>query len=104
MDNEFSVAIVGGTGSLGSALAIRLAAPGVKVVIGSRDAQKAQQVGEMLKPNLRAGGLVGTTNREAVKHGELVVIAVPYEGPAQVIQDSKRQPGGETESGAVPAS
>jgi predicted dinucleotide-binding enzyme len=33
MDN-FTVAIVGGTGNLGSALALRLAAPGVKNIIG----------------------------------------------------------------------
>ena len=101
MDNEFSVAIVGGTGSLGSALAIRLAAPGVKVIIGSRDAQKAQKVVEMLKPNLRAGELVGTTNREAVKQGEFVVIAVPYEGQAQMIQDLKGQLSGKIVIDAV---
>jgi 8-hydroxy-5-deazaflavin:NADPH oxidoreductase len=101
MDNEFSVAIVGGTGTLGSALAIRLAAPGVKVIIGSRDAQKAQKVVEMLKPKLRAGELVGTTNREAVKQGEFVVIAVPYEGQAQMIQDLKGQLGGKIVIDAV---
>src|SRR5437667_12455025 len=103
MDNEFSVAIVGGTGSLGSALATRLAAPGVKVIIGSRDAQKAQKVVEMLKPNLRAGELGGTTNREAVKQGEFVVIAVPYEGHAQINQDLKGRLGGKsgTDEGAT---
>jgi len=35
--DQFSVAIVGGTGNLGSALALRLGAPGVKIIIGSRD-------------------------------------------------------------------
>ena len=56
MDN-LNVAIVGGTGNLGSALALRLGAPGVKVIIGSRDAQKAQTVVETLKPKMRAGEL-----------------------------------------------
>ena len=36
--DQFNVAIVGGTGNLGSALALRLGAPGVKIIIGSRDA------------------------------------------------------------------
>ena len=41
MEN-LAVAIVGGTGNLGSALALRLGAPGVKIIIGSRDAEKAK--------------------------------------------------------------
>lgn len=74
------VAIVGGTGNLGSALALRLGAPGVKIIIGSRDAEKAKKAVETLKPNLRAGEIFGSTNREAVKDANFVVIAVPYEG------------------------
>jgi 8-hydroxy-5-deazaflavin:NADPH oxidoreductase len=101
MDNQFSVAIVGGTGSLGSALALRLAAPGVKVIIGSRDAQKAQNVVATLKAKMRAGELIGTTNREAVKEGEFVIIAVPYEGQAQMVQDLKGQLSGKIVIDAV---
>jgi NADPH-dependent F420 reductase len=91
---EFSVAIVGGTGNLGGALAVRLAAPGVKVIIGSRDAQKAQNAVATLKPKMRGGELVGATNQEAVKQGEFVLIAVPYEGHAQMVQDLKGQVAG----------
>lgn len=93
MDN-LNIAIVGGTGNLGSALALRLGAPGVKVIIGSRDAQKAQTVVEALKPKMRAGELEGTTNQQAVKDANFVVIAVPYEGQAQMIQDLKGQVAG----------
>jgi len=85
------VAIVGGTGNLGAALAVRLSAPGVKIIIGSRDAEKAKKAVETLKPNLRAGEIVGTTNREAVKDANFVVIAVPYEGHAQMVSDLKGQ-------------
>ncbi len=93
MDN-FSVAIVGGTGNLGSALALRLGAPGVKIIIGSRDAAKARNAVETLKPKLRAGEMVGMTNQEAVKDANFVVIAVPYEGQAQMVQDLKGQVAG----------
>jgi hypothetical protein len=85
---------VGGTGNLGSALALRLGAPGVKVIIGSRDAQKAQTVVETLKPKMRAGELQGMTNQQAVQDANFVVIAVPYEGQAQMIQDLKGQVAG----------
>jgi len=89
--DQLNVAIVGGTGNLGSALALRLGAPGVKIIIGSRDAEKAKNAVATLKPKLRAGELFGTTNREAVKDADFVVIAVPYEGHAQMVSDLKGQ-------------
>lgn len=94
MENQFSVAIVGGTGNLGCALALRLGAPGVKIIIGSRDAEKASKAVASLKPSLRAGEIEGMTNQEAVKGAEFVVIAVPYEGHAQMVGDLKGQLGG----------
>lgn len=94
MENRFSIAIVGGTGNLGSALALRLGAPGVKIIIGSRDAEKAKNAVATLKPRLRAGELQGMTNREAVKDADFVVIAVPYEGHAQMVSDLRGQLGG----------
>jgi 8-hydroxy-5-deazaflavin:NADPH oxidoreductase len=90
MEN-FTVTIVGGTGNLGGALALRLGAPGVKIIIGSRDAEKAKKAVEALKSKLRAGEMFGTTNREAVKNADFVVIAVPYEGHAQMVSDLKGQ-------------
>jgi len=96
MENHFSIAIVGGTGNLGSALALRLGAPGVKIIIGSRDAEKAKNAVATLKPRLRAGELEGMTNRDAVKGAAFVVIAVPYEGHAQMVSDLKGQLGGKT--------
>lgn len=91
MENSFTIAIVGGTGNLGSALALRLGAPGVKVIIGSRDAEKAKKAVEALKPSLRAGEIVGMTNQAAVGGADFVVIAVPYEGHAQMVTDLKGQ-------------
>ena len=91
MENAFKVAIVGGTGNLGGALALRLGAPGVKIIIGSRDAEKAKKAVETLKPSLRAGEIEGMTNQGAVKGADFVIIAVPYEGHAQMVTDLKGQ-------------
>jgi len=91
MEREITIAIVGGTGNLGTALALRLAAPGVRVIIGSRDPEKAKTVVESLKPKVTQGRLEGRGNREAVKEAEFVVIAVPYEGHAKIIADLKGQ-------------
>src|ERR1044072_7504750 len=90
MEN-LSVAIVGGTGNLGSALALRLGAPGVKIIIGSRGAGKARNAVATLRPQLRAGEMSGTTNRDAVKDADFIVIAVPYVGHAQMVSDLKGQ-------------
>src|SRR5262245_48482693 len=91
MENAFTVAIIGGTGNLGGALALRLGAPGVKIIIGSRDGEKAKKAVETLKPSLRAGEIEGTTNQAAVKGADFVVIAVPYEGHSQMVSDLKGQ-------------
>ncbi len=102
MDKEFSVAIVGGTGNLGTALALRLAAPGVRVIIGSREREKALTVVESLKSKVRPGGrLEGESNQDAVKEAEFVVISVPYEGHAKIVADLKGQLAGKTIIDAV---
>ena len=62
------VAVAGGTGSFGRALAKRLAAAGYDVVIGSRDAARAAEAGDEL-------GVAGATNDEACRAADLVVIA-----------------------------
>ena len=101
MEKEFSVAIVGGTGNLGTALALRLAAPGVRVIIGSREREKALTVVESLKSKLTQGRLEGETNPEAVKQADFVVISVPYEGHAKIVADLKGQLAGKTIIDAV---
>ena len=63
------VALVGGTGPFGRALATRLAAAGVDVVVGSRDRERARAAAAEL-------GVEGATNAEAVADAHLVVLAV----------------------------
>jgi NADPH-dependent F420 reductase len=63
------VAIVGGTGAFGLALARRLVEAGDEVVLGSRDAHRAQEKAQ----EVRAAG--GATNEEAVRDVHLAVLA-----------------------------
>ncbi len=73
-----TVAVLGGTGKEGSGLAMRWAINGYRVIIGSRDAEKA--VAKAAEMNAELGGdyLVGMGNPEAAAQAELVVISVPY--------------------------
>lgn len=69
------VAVLGGTGSFGRALAQRLVAVGGdEVIIGSRDAERAQQTATEL------GGASGATNEDAVRGADLAVLAVKADG------------------------
>jgi NADPH-dependent F420 reductase len=64
------VAIVGGTGTFGRALAKRLQELGIdEVLVGSRDAERAQATAEML-------GVTGGQNADIVAGADLVVLAV----------------------------
>jgi NADPH-dependent F420 reductase len=66
------VAIVGGTGDFGLAVARHLVRAGDEVVIGSRDSDRAEEKG-------REVGSAGATNEEAVVGVELVVLATKAE-------------------------
>ena len=63
------VAILGGTGPFGRALAVRLAEAGDDVTIGSRDDERARSVAAEL-------GVDGKRNEQAVVGAELVILAV----------------------------
>jgi NADPH-dependent F420 reductase len=62
------VAIVGGTGGFGVALARRLVEAGDEVVIGSRDPERAREKAQEI-------GATGAANEEAVEGVDLVVLA-----------------------------
>jgi NADPH-dependent F420 reductase len=77
------VAILGGTGSFGRALAARLVAAGEdEVVIGSRDAARAAATAEEL-----GHGATGTTNERAVAGVDLAVLAVKAEGALETARE-----------------
>jgi NADPH-dependent F420 reductase len=78
------VAILGGTGSFGHALAHRLAAIGEdEIVIGSRDAGRAQEAAAKIE----GSHVTGATNEDAVRGADIVVLAVNAEGALDTARD-----------------
>jgi NADPH-dependent F420 reductase len=72
------VSIIGGTGALGFGLAVRLSHAGVPVIIGSRDAGRAQESAA------RAGrNVTGMENGDAAKAGEVVFLCVPFRNQSE---------------------
>ena len=73
MTSSQTVAVVGGTGKLGAAIARRLAKAGCKVIIGSRSAENASNAAKDL-----GFGLTGSTNADAARAGDIVIVTVPF--------------------------
>lgn len=73
MSNEAVIAVLGGTGDLGSAIARRLAKAGRKVIIGSRRAESGQEAAKRL-----GFGLTGTDLVSAAKMADIVIVTVPF--------------------------
>jgi NADPH-dependent F420 reductase len=74
------LAFIGGTGPEGLGLAVRFAAAGHEIVIGSRSPQRAEQAVEKIRdrvPQARAAGMV---NEEAVRRGDIVFVTIPFAG------------------------
>ncbi|HET6817764.1 MAG TPA: NADPH-dependent F420 reductase [Mycobacteriales bacterium] len=82
-----TLAFLGGTGDQGRGLARRLALAGHAIVLGSRSTERAAAAAQSVLDGLPPGAQVsGATNREAADAGELVVVAVPYEGHADLLR------------------
>jgi len=77
------VAVVGGTGSFGQAVATRLLDAGMDVVIGSRDPERARESATAL-------GAEGAANREAVREVDLVLLAVKAEAAVETARELRQ--------------
>lgn len=94
-----TIAIVGGTGPLGSGLALRWARAGERIIIGSRDAQRARIGAGQIREKIRAATplfnlddpsqVSGADNASAVAAAEVAVLAVPFEGHALLLKQLK---------------
>ena len=83
------LAIVGGTGALGSGLARRLAAAGYEIVIGSRTAEKAQEAAGQLKTPAGVSAPRGATNAEAAQAADVILVTVPFASQAAILDEIK---------------
>lgn len=76
-----TVSVLGGTGEQGRGLALRFARAGHEVVIGSRSAERAQEAAESLGDRV-----TGASNEEAARAGDVVIVAVPWDGHKELLE------------------
>ncbi len=88
---DLVVGILGGTGPQGRGLGVRLAAAGQRVLLGSRDAERARGVAADVagRAGTAAGGtgvwVQGGSNVDVAGAADLVIVAVPYDGHAEML-------------------
>ena len=88
-----TVAVLGGTGPQGRGLARRWAGAGVPVVIGSRSAERAEETAKSLA-EATGGTVSGADNAGAAEAGDIVVVAVPWDGHKELLAGLATQLGG----------
>ena len=85
MAPDVTVAVLGGTGPQGRGLVRRWAAAGIPVVVGSRSADRAAETAAELAAATN-GDVRGLSNEDAAADADVVVIAVPYDGHAELLR------------------
>jgi len=87
-----TITIIGGTGPQGRGLALRLALSGIKVIIGSRDRLRAEEVSKELNQLLPENKnlIQGFDNSQAISiSDEFVILSVPWEGHNSTLNSIK---------------
>jgi len=83
------VSIIGASGALGFGLAVRWGRAGVPVVIGSRDAGRAQEAADRAKQAVPGGEFDGAENAEAATRADVVVLSVPFRSQSETLTNLK---------------
>jgi len=86
MSTSKPIAILGGTGDQGLGLALRFAAAGQRVVIGSRKSERALEAAEAVAKQVEGAQVEGRENAAATAGAEIVILSVPFEHTAGTLK------------------
>jgi NADPH-dependent F420 reductase len=81
------IPIIGGTGALGHGLAVRWAAAGLDVVIGSREAGRAAEAAARISDAVDGASVEGLGNEEATRRGPIVFLTVPFRAQSETLNN-----------------
>lgn len=84
-DPQKVIAVIGGTGKLGWALARRWARAGLPVIIGSRAAEKAEEAAARIDGPEGVPPVRGLANAEGAAQADVVVVTVPFASQADTL-------------------
>jgi len=81
------IPILGGTGALGYGLAVRWARAGLRVVIGSREANRAAEGAAKVRDLVPGANVEGLANEEAAARGPIVFLTVPFRVQSETLNN-----------------
>ena len=87
LELEKTIAIIGGTGGLGSALAFRWGKSGYKIILGSRNEEKAKLSATKLNNLMDKKSAKGMSNRDAANAAEIIVLTVPFSNHNAIVDE-----------------
>jgi len=79
------IAVIGGTGPEGLGIALRLATAGEAIVLGSRQAERAEAGAATIRDTVPDAHVTAATNADAIAVADRVVLALPYTGLARFL-------------------
>ena len=83
------MSIIGATGALGYGLAVRLGRAGTEVVIGSRDAGRAQEAAQRAASQVPDARFEGLENADAARAARIVLLCVPFRNQSENLTNLK---------------
>jgi NADPH-dependent F420 reductase len=83
------VTVIGGSGALGFGLAARLGRAGTPIVIGSRDAGRAEETAGKLREAAPGAAFEGLANGPAAERSEVVLLCVPFRSQSETLTNLK---------------
>lgn len=87
-ETKQTIAVIGGTGALGTGLAGRLAKAGYPIILGSREAAKAVDAAKALG-QATGGKVSGMTNADAAKAADVVLMTIPWSNHPAMLAEIK---------------
>ena len=85
-ESGLSLAVIGGTGNLGWALAYRWAKAGYDVAIGSRSAERAAEAAARINLTRASSPAQGLTNEDAAAKADVIIVAVPFASQEPILR------------------
>jgi NADPH-dependent F420 reductase len=83
------VSIIGASGALGFGLAVRWGRAGIPVVIGSREAARAEEAARRARTAVPDGDFAGAENADAAARADVVVLTVPFRSQSETLTNLK---------------
>jgi len=86
MTKTYTIAVLGGTGNEGRGLALRWAKAGHKVILGSRQPDRAEASAAEMNQRLGQTNVSGASNNDAARAADIVVLTVPHSAQRPTVE------------------